>query len=83
MNIFLRLRDKCAERRLAARLAYFLSSHSVMMSSMGGLSVDPLEEGLFLVLPDRCLLDVLGILVGGGGIARVAGDGMGTWAVVA
>mmetsp|Transcript_41667 Transcript_41667/g.88768 ORF Transcript_41667/g.88768 Transcript_41667/m.88768 type:complete len:259 (+) Transcript_41667:462-1238(+) len=36
MNIFLRLRLRWAERRLAARLACFLSSHSDMMSWMGG-----------------------------------------------
>lgn len=30
MNIFLRFRLRCAERRLAARLANFLSSHSAI-----------------------------------------------------
>lgn len=48
MNIFLRLRLRWAERRFAARLACFLSSHSNIMSWTGGCcAAAPAELRLF------------------------------------
>mmetsp|Transcript_17039 Transcript_17039/g.36728 ORF Transcript_17039/g.36728 Transcript_17039/m.36728 type:complete len:233 (-) Transcript_17039:172-870(-) len=65
MNIFLRLRDKCAERRLAARLASFLPSHLVIISWIGGCAAvnsanaadaDRTRRLGFDALGDDCLL---------------------------